>query len=154
MSVTLTINGESRTLDADPTTPLLWALRDEAGLMGTKFGCGIAQCGSCTVHLNGQPVRSCSIPVSAVLESEITTIEGLSPTGDHPLQKAWVEHAVPQCGYCQTGQIMTAAAFVDSTPEPTQDQISEAMNGCLCRCGTYARIRRGVARAAEIAAEV
>jgi isoquinoline 1-oxidoreductase subunit alpha len=136
----LQINGQNLQADVDADTPLLWVLRDNLGLVGTKFGCGIAQCGACTVHLNGKPVRSCTLPVSAVGNNKVTTIEGLSEKGDHPVQQAWVEVDVPQCGYCQAGQIMSAAALLSKTPKPTRDDIETAMNGHICRCGTYHRI--------------
>ncbi|HEX6890735.1 MAG TPA: (2Fe-2S)-binding protein [Chryseolinea sp.] len=138
------INGRSYEADVDADTPLLWVLRDNFGLVGTKFGCGIAQCGACTVHLNGNAVRSCTLPISAVGNSKITTIEGLSEKGDHPVQQAWNEVDVPQCGYCQAGQIMTACALLTKTPHPTVEQIETAMNGNLCRCGSYHRIREAV----------
>lgn len=140
----LKINGRSYEADVDADTPLLWVLRDHLGLVGTKYGCGIAQCGACTVHLNGTAVRSCSLPVSAVGANAVTTIEGLSENGDHPLQLAWDEVDVPQCGYCQAGQIMTAASLLNKNPKPTVDEIDNAMNGNLCRCGTYHRIREAV----------
>ena len=145
---TLQINNKSYRVDVEEDTPLLWVLRDHLGLVGTKYGCGIAQCGACTVHLNGTAVRSCVLPVSAVGSKKNTTIEGLSANGEHPVQKAWSEMDVPQCGYCQAGQIMTAAAFLSKTPKPSSEQIEEAMNGNLCRCGTYHRIREAVALAA------
>ena len=148
---TLNVNGQSRAVDAAPETPLLWVLRDHLGLIGTKFGCGIGQCGACTVHLNGTAVRSCQLPVSTLKDSKITTIEGLSVNGSHPLQHAWCELDVPQCGYCQAGQIMTAAALLQRTPQPTDDDIDSAMAGNLCRCATYLRIRAGIHRAAELA---
>jgi len=138
------INGRSYEADVDADTPLLWVLRDNFGLLGTKFGCGIAQCGACTVHLNGNAVRSCTLPISAVGNSKITTIEGLSEKGDHPVQQAWNEVDVPQCGYCQAGQIMTASALLAKNPHPSVEQIETAMNGNLCRCGTYHRIREAV----------
>ena len=138
------INGRSYEADVDADTPLLWVLRDNFGLLGTKFGCGIAQCGACTVHLNGNAVRSCTLPISAVGNSKITTIEGLSEKGDHPVQQAWNEVDVPQCGYCQAGQIMTASALLAKTPHPSVEQIETAMNGNLCRCGSYHRIREAV----------
>ncbi len=147
--IRLTVNGKPHTLDADPDMPLLWVLRDLLDLTGTKFGCGVAQCGACTVHLDGQPVRSCATPVSAADGAKVTTIEGLG--GDHPLQKAWVEAQVPQCGYCQSGQIMSAAALLAETPKPTDAQIDAAMEGNLCRCGTYPRIRTAIKRAAGVA---
>lgn len=144
----LKINGQSREVNADPATPMLWVLRDHLGLVGTKFGCGVAMCGACTIHLNGVAMRSCQLPVSAVGNQSITTIEGLSENGDHPLQEAWIEHDVPQCGYCQAGQIMNAAAFLKSTPNPTDADIEAAMNGNLCRCGTYTRIKAAIKTAA------
>ena len=141
MAFTLTVNGRQHSLDVEPDTPLLWVLRDELGLKGTKFGCGAGLCGACTVHLNGQPARSCSTPVEMAECAEITTIEGLSAAGElHPLQKAWVEQGVPQCGYCQSGQIMTAAHLLANNPSPDREQIVTAMTGNLCRCGTYPRI--------------
>lgn len=145
----LTINNQSHQVDVDADTPLLWVLRDELGLTGTKFGCGKALCGACTVHLNGNAVRSCSLPVSAATKGKITTIEGLSSKGDHPLQVAWCEVDVPQCGYCQSGQIMSAAALLARKPNPTEADIHTAMSGNLCRCGTYNRIREAIHRAAE-----
>lgn len=144
----LQINGRSYRADVDPDTPLLWVLRDNLGLVGTKYGCGIAQCGACTVHLNGEATRACVLPVSAVGKSKITTIEGLSATGTHPVQVAWDKVDVPQCGYCQAGQIMTAAAFLKHTPKPTTAEIDAAMTGNICRCGTYHRIREAVKVAA------
>jgi len=146
--VTLTVNGATRSLDVPIDTPLLWALRDTLGLTGTKFGCGAAQCGACTVHLKGAPVRSCQIPVSAVQGAAITTIEGLSADTSHPVQRAWLAEQVPQCGYCQSGQIMSAAALLARTPHPTDEQIDHAMSGNLCRCGAYSRIRAAIHRAA------
>ncbi len=140
----LTINGKSYKADVSPDTPLLWVLRDHLGLVGTKFGCGIAQCGACTIHFNGTAVRSCMIPVSSVNTAKITTIEGLSENGDHPVQLAWQEVDVPQCGYCQTGQIMTAAALLKQNPKPTTEQIEATMHGNICRCGAYHRIREAV----------
>ena len=140
----LQINGSEHQADVDADTPLLWVLRDSLHLVGTKFGCGIAQCGACTVHMNGVAVRSCTLPVSAVGTNKITTIEGLSANGDHPVQQAWMEVDVPQCGYCQVGQIMSAAALLNKNPKPTEEQISSAMNGNICRCGTYHRIREAV----------
>ncbi len=148
----LTINGKEHVLnDVDESTPLLWVLRDHLGLVGAKYGCGIAQCGACTVHLNGAPVRSCSLPISAVGSQPVTTIEGLaSPQGElHALQKAWIEHDVAQCGYCQAGQIMSAAALLKSNPTPTDADIDTAMAGNLCRCGTYVRIRKAIHAAAN-----
>lgn len=140
----LQINDRSYEADVEPDTPLLWVLRDHLGLPGTKFGCGIAQCGACTVHLNGQAVRACMYPVSAVGTSKVTTIEGLSEHGDHPVQLAWKEVDVAQCGYCQAGQIMTAAALLERNPNPTNEEIDDSMNGNICRCGTYHRIREAV----------
>ena len=150
---TLNVNGQSRTVDVAPETPMLWVLRDSLDLVGTKFGCGIGMCGACTIHLNGNPVRGCQTPVSAVGTQRITTIEGLAAaTGAlHPLQQAWVEQDVPQCGYCQAGQIMTAAALLRDKPRPTDADIDSAMAGNLCRCATYTRIRSGIHRAAELA---
>ncbi len=145
----LEVNGKMMEADVDSDTPILWVLRDHLGLTGTKFGCGVAQCGSCTIHLNGTAVRSCSIPVSAVGKGKITTIEGLSANGDHPVQQAWLEEDVPQCGYCQAGQIMTAAALLARNPKPTTSQIDDAMNANLCRCGTYHRIRQAVVLASN-----
>ena len=142
------LNGTERTYDGVPEMPLLWYLRDIAGYTGTKFGCGVSLCGACTVHLNGEAVRSCSVPMKGVNGTSITTIEGISATGLHPVQKAWMEIKVPQCGYCQTGQIMSAAALLAKTPNPTDAQITAAMNGNLCRCGTYERIRKAIHRAA------
>ncbi len=145
---TLTVNGQTHQVDVAPDTPVLWVLREHLGLVGTKYGCGVAQCGACTVHLDGTAVRSCTLPVSAVGERAITTIEGLSEDGDHPVQQAWLEHDVPQCGYCQAGQIMTAASLLASNPNPSDDEIEAAMNGNICRCGTYLRIRAAVKTAA------
>ena len=139
----LNVNGRVRELDVEPQMPLLWALRDGLGLTGTKYGCGVAQCGACTVYLNGQPARSCSIPVSAISQAKVTTIEGLSPNASHAVQKAWVELDVPQCGYCQSGQIMAAAALLARTPKPTDADIDAAMSN-ICRCGTYQRIRDAI----------
>lgn len=145
----LTINGKTQQVDVDPSTPLLWVLRDHLNLVGTKYGCGIAQCGACTVHVNGSAMRSCSLPVSAVTDKEVTTIEGLSEEGDHPVQQAWIEHDVPQCGYCQAGQIMSAAALLKSNPNPSDEDINSAMNGNICRCGTYTRIKAAIKTAAK-----
>ena len=145
----LEINGKVQRIDVPGEMPLLWAIRDFAGLTGTKFGCGMALCGACTVHLDGEPVRSCVTPVSAVKGRSITTIEGLSEDGSHPLQAAWREENVPQCGYCQAGQIMSAAALLDANPDPSDEEIENAMNGNLCRCGTYVRIRKAIRRAAS-----
>ncbi|MEP2771322.1 MAG: (2Fe-2S)-binding protein [Fulvivirga sp.] len=144
----LNINNQEHTVEVSPDTPLLWVLRDAVGLKGTKFGCGMAQCGACTVHLNGNAIRSCSFPVSAV-QGDVTTIEGLSANSDHPLQQAWVEADVSQCGYCQTGQIMSAAALLKRKPKPTDQDIDLAMSGNICRCGTYQRIKKAVHAAAE-----
>lgn len=149
--LTLKVNGQSRSVDVPPDMPLLWVLRDVLDMPGTKFGCGIGQCGACTVHLRGTPIRSCSMPVSAVRDAEITTIEGLSADGSHPVQRAWDEVDVPQCGYCQAGQIMSAAALLAKTPKPSDAQIDQAMNGNLCRCATYIRIRQAIHRASDIA---
>ena len=147
MALTLRINGKAHEVDVDPTTPLLWVLRDHLGMTGTKFGCGIASCGACTVHVDGAARRSCRIPVQAVRDAEITTIEGLSPDGGHPLQKAWVELNVAQCGYCQVGMIMAAAALLKTKPQPSDAEI-DASVGNLCRCGTYPRVRAAIRRAA------
>ncbi len=144
------VNGSSRDVNADPDTPILWVLRDKLDLVGTKYGCGIAQCGACTIHLDGKAVRSCSIPISAVGSMEITSIEGLSEKGDHPLQNAWKEHDVPQCGYCQAGQIMQAASLLKTNKKPTDAEIDEAMDGNLCRCGTYNRVKAAIKTAAKI----
>jgi isoquinoline 1-oxidoreductase subunit alpha len=145
----LTVNNQTHTVDVDPDTPLLWVLRDNLGLTGTKYGCGVAQCGSCTIHLNGNAVRSCSLPVSAATSGKIITIEGLSQDGTHPVQLAWEEEDVPQCGYCQSGQIMTAAAFLSRKPNPTDAEIDTAMAGHICRCGTYTRIKKAIHVAAK-----
>lgn len=144
----LKINGKTRAVDVDPTTPMLWVLRDHLAMPGTKYGCGIAMCGACTVHLNGTAIRSCQLPVSAVGTQEITTIEGLSEKGDHPVQQAWLEHDVAQCGYCQSGQIMTAVALLKNNPNPSDEDIEATMSGNICRCGTYVRIREAVKTAA------
>jgi isoquinoline 1-oxidoreductase alpha subunit len=151
MPYKLNVNGRSTTVDAPADTPLLWVLRDVLNLHGTKYGCGIGQCGACTVHLNGQPARACLTPISAVGTQPVTTIEGLSATGTHPAQIAWLDLDVPQCGYCQAGQIMSAAALLAKNPKPTDKDIDGAMNGNLCRCGTYLRIRQAVHKAAELA---
>ena len=150
MSIQLTVNGQSKTVDVPGDTPLLWVLRDSLNLHGTKYGCGIGQCGACTVHLSGQPVRSCLTPVSAAAKGAITTVEGLSKDGSHPVQRAWREIDVPQCGYCQAGQMMSAAALLTKKPKPTDTDIDTAMNGNLCRCGTYLRIREAVHKAATM----
>jgi len=146
--LTLRVNGIEKKVSVAPETPLLWVLRDTLELTGTKFGCGAGLCGACTVHVNGSPVRSCSVPISQVAGKSVTTIEGLGANGLHELQQAWIAEEVPQCGYCQTGQIMAAAALLAKTPNPTDDQITQAMNSNLCRCGTYERIRRAIHRAA------
>ena len=151
MAITITVNGQERSLDLEPDTPLLWAVRDTLGLTGTKFGCGAALCGNCTVHVNGEAVRACVTPMSELAGKAVTTIEGLSPKGDHPVQVAWREQGVPQCGYCQTGQIMQAASLLKDTPKPTDQQILEAMSGNICRCGTYPRIKAAIKRASGAA---
>jgi isoquinoline 1-oxidoreductase subunit alpha len=147
---TINLNGQPRDVAADPSTPLLWVIRDIIGLTGTKFGCGIAQCGACTVHLDGKPIRSCSTPLSAVGTKAVTTIEGLSPDNSHPVQQAWVAAQVPQCGYCQSGQIMAAVALLEAKPSPTDADIDAAMQGNICRCGTYQRIRAAIHDAAAM----
>ena len=144
----LNVNGKKQQVDVDPATPMLWVLRDHLNLVGTKYGCGIAQCGACTIHFGDNAVRSCQLPVSSVGDKAITTIEGLSEKGDHPVQKAWIEHDVPQCGYCQAGQMMTAAALLKNNSHPTDDEIETAMNGNICRCGTYVRVRAAIKTAA------
>lgn len=146
---TLSVNGKILSAEADADTPLLWVLRDHLNLVGTKFGCGVAQCGACTVHVNGQALRSCVLPVSGVRDRKIVTIEGLSPKGDHPLQQAWEELDVAQCGYCQSGQIMSAAVLLRENPDPTDQDIDNAMAGNICRCGTYTRIRKAIHQAAK-----
>lgn len=148
MPYTLNVNGQTHTVDVPADMPLLWVLRDVLGLKGTKFGCGMAQCGACTIHLDGEPARACVTPVAAVGSARITTIEGLSPDGTHPLQVAWMNNDVPQCGYCQAGQIMSAAALLAKTPQPTDADIDAAMAGNICRCGTYMRIRQAIHEAA------
>jgi isoquinoline 1-oxidoreductase alpha subunit len=148
MSIRVRINGVDKELDVDPEMPLLWVLRDVLGLTGTKYGCGQALCGACSIHLDGQVVRACVTPVRRAAGRSVTTIEGLSPDGNHPLQRAWVEHAVPQCGFCQAGQIMTAAALLAKKPQPTDAEIDQSLGGNLCRCGTYTRIRAAVKKAA------
>jgi aerobic-type carbon monoxide dehydrogenase small subunit (CoxS/CutS family) len=145
---TLNINGKKQQVDVDPATPMLWVLRDHLNLTGTKYGCGIAQCGACTIHLGDVAMRSCMLPVSQVGEQAVTTIEGLSENGDHPVQKAWLEIDVPQCGYCQAGQIMSAAALLEQNPNPSDQEIESAMDGNICRCGTYTRIKKAVKTAA------
>jgi len=152
MTVTFKVNGQSRTVDVPPDMPLLWVLRDVLDLKGTKFGCGAAQCGACTVHVSGAPRRSCVTPVSAIQGTDVLTIEGLSPEGTHALQRAWEELDVPQCGYCQAGQLMSAAALLAKTPNPTDAQIDAAMDSNLCRCATYLRIRQAIHRAASLTA--
>jgi isoquinoline 1-oxidoreductase subunit alpha len=148
--VKLTLNGQAKEIDVADDTPLLWVLRDTLGLTGTKFGCGMAICGACTVHIDGQPARSCVTPVSAVAGKSITSIEGISPDRSHPVQKAWIELEVPQCGYCQSGQIMAATALLAKIPNPSDADIDAAMSGNICRCGTYPRIRKAIHRAAEL----
>jgi isoquinoline 1-oxidoreductase alpha subunit len=150
MTINLTINSTAYEVDVEPETPLLWVIRDNIGLTGTKFGCGIAECGVCTVHIDGRPVKSCSTTVASAVGREITTIEGLSKDNSHPVQRAWIEHGVPQCGYCHSGQIMSATALLSRSPKPTNSEIDAAMAGNLCRCGTYLRIRKAIHRAAEI----
>ncbi len=140
----LKINGKIKQVDVDPSTPVLWVLRDHLNMPGTKFGCGMAQCGACTIHLDGNATRSCVLPVSAIGKSAITTIEGLSETGTHPVQKAWIEHDVAQCGYCQAGQMMSAAALLKENPNPSDEDIDNAMSGNICRCGTYLRIKEAI----------
>ena len=146
--IPIIVNGKKHQADVDSDTPLLWTLRENLGLTGTKFGCGIAQCGACTVHVDGQPIRSCITPIESVKGKRVTTIEGLSASGSHPLQKAWIAEEVPQCGYCQSGQIMSAAALLAAKPKPSDTDIDAAMSGNICRCGTYQRIRRAIHRAA------
>ncbi|HET9832025.1 MAG TPA: (2Fe-2S)-binding protein [Vicinamibacterales bacterium] len=150
--ISLTVNGKPYNVDVAADMPLLWVIRDVIGLTGTKFGCGLSQCGACTVHLDGNAVRSCSIPASSAAGKKVTTIEGLSPNSNHALQIAWIAEQVPQCGYCQSGQIMSAAALLAKTPKPTDEQINTAMNGNICRCGTYQRIHRAIKRAAGVQA--
>ena len=150
MAVSFTLNGKSQSVDVDPQMPLLWVLRDTLNMTGTKFGCGMALCGACTVHINGEATRSCITPISAVAGKKITTIEGLSEEGNHPVQQAWIEIDVPQCGYCQCGQIMSAAALLTKKPNPSDADIDDFMSGNICRCGTYQRIRKAIHRAAEL----
>lgn len=150
MLLTFTVNGTSHEVDADPDTPLLWVLREKLRLTGTKFGCGIAECGACSVHVDGQLVKSCSVNVASVVGREVKTIEGLSTNSTHALQRAWIEESVPQCGYCQSGQLMAAASLLERSPNPSDSEIDAAMAGNLCRCGTYVQIRRAIHRAAEI----
>ena len=145
----LKVNGKAHQVDVAPDTPILWVLRDSLNMVGTKFGCGMAQCGACTIHVDGVAARSCSLPISAVSDKAVTTIEGLSENGDHPLQEAWIEHDVPQCGYCQAGQIMNAAALLKDNPNPSDEEIASAMNGNICRCGTYVRIKAAIKTAAK-----
>jgi isoquinoline 1-oxidoreductase alpha subunit len=152
-ALSLTINRKAYNIESDPQMPLLWAIRDLVGLTGTKYGCGIAQCGACTVHLGGVPVRSCSIPVSSAAGKEITTIEGISDDTSHPVQRAWIEEQVPQCGYCQSGQIMSAMALLDKNDNPSDADIDSAMQGNICRCGTYPRIRKAIKRASVLMKE-
>lgn len=147
--INLNVNGKQHTVDVDPKTPVLWVLRDHLNLVGTKYGCGIAQCGACTIHLDGTATRSCILPVSSIENKKIVTIEGLSENGDHPVQKAWLEHDVAQCGYCQAGQIMTAAALLKSKPSPSDEDIESTMNGNICRCATYLRIKAAIKTAAN-----
>lgn len=147
--IALQVNGTTHEVDVDPATPLLWVIRDYVGLKGTKFGCGIAQCGTCTVHLNGRPIRSCITPVRSAIGGEVTTIEGIADGVLHPVQQAWIDEQVPQCGYCHSGQIMAAVALLERNPSPTDADIDRAMAGIICRCGTYPRIRRGIRRALE-----
>jgi len=147
--ITISVNGKQHQVDLEPDTPLLWALRDAVGLTGTKFGCGIAQCGACTVHINGKAMRSCSVPIGVLKDASITTIEGLSPDGKHPVQQAWLAEDVPQCGYCQSGQIMAAVAFLMRNPSPTDADIDASITN-ICRCGTYERLRRAIHRAADL----
>jgi len=150
MAITFKINNKEVSIEADPKMPLLWAIRDVIGLTGTKYGCGIAQCGACTVHMDGNPIRSCSMPVSAVVNKNITTIEGLSDNNSHPVQQAWIKEQVPQCGYCQSGQIMAATALLKKNSNPSDKDIDAAMQGHICRCGTYPRIRKAIKTASQI----
>jgi len=152
MAVTINVNGKAHDVDVEPETPLLWVLRDSIGLTGTKYGCGVAQCGACTVHVDGQPTKSCNVNAASVVGKKVTTIEGLSPDASHPVQKAWIEHTVPQCGYCQSGQIMAAVALLRRSPKPTDREIDQAMADNLCRCGTYAQIREAIHAAAKLGA--
>ena len=147
--ITLVVNGATHEIDVDPATPLLWVIRDYVGLKGTKYGCGIAQCGACTVHLNGAPIRACVTPAQAAVGQEITTIEGIGADGLHPVQQAWIDEQVPQCGYCHSGQVMAAVALLERNPAPADADIDRAMAGVICRCGTYPRIRKGIKRASE-----
>ena len=145
----LKINGKNSRVDVDPSTPLLWVIRDHLNLLGTKYGCGIAACGACTIHMDGAAVRSCILPISSVGDTELTTIEGLSENGNHPVQKAWLEHDVPQCGYCQSGQIMSASALLKVNPNPSDEEIDSAMDGNICRCGTYTRVKAAIKTASK-----
>jgi aerobic-type carbon monoxide dehydrogenase small subunit (CoxS/CutS family) len=149
-NIKFTVNGQNKEVEVDPSTPLLWVLRDYLGLTGTKFSCGISICGACIVHMEGSQIRSCVMPVSAADGKRVTTIEGLSQNNDHPVQQAWIEEQVPQCGYCQSGQIMAAAALLEKNPSPTDEEIEQAMSTVLCRCGTYPRVKRAIKRAAKI----
>jgi len=148
-SIKFTVNGKSQTIDVDPRMPLLWAIRDVVGLTGTKFGCGMAQCGACTLHIDGEPIRSCVTPVSSAEGKEVTTIEGISVNRSHAIQKAWIQHQVPQCGYCQSGQIMSAVALLEKNSNPSDDEINTAMSGNICRCGTYQRIHDAIKTASK-----
>ncbi len=150
MAISFEVNGQRKSVDVDGQTPLLWVLRDTLNMTGTKYGCGIAACGACTVHVEGEQVRSCSYPVASVAGKKVTTIEGLSPDRSHPLQQAWIEHQVPQCGYCQSGQIMTAVAFLKKNPKPTAADVDAAMSNNICRCGTQQRIRTAILKAADV----
>jgi len=152
MAVTINVNGKAHDVDVEPETPLLWVLRDSIGLTGTKYGCGVAQCGACTVHVDGQPTKSCNVNAASVVGKKVTTIEGLSPDASHPVQKAWIEHTVPQCGYCQSGQIMAAVALLRRSPKPSDREIDQAMADNLCRCGTYTQIREAIHAAAKLGA--
>jgi aerobic-type carbon monoxide dehydrogenase small subunit (CoxS/CutS family) len=154
MAVQFTLNGKMQTVDVNPNMPLLWVLRDTLGMTGTKFGCGMALCGACTVHIDGAATRSCVTPISSVSGKKVTTIEGLSADGSHPVQRAWIEIDVPQCGYCQSGQIMSAAALLEKKPQPNEAEIDDAMRGNICRCGTYLRIRQAIHRAAQFQASL
>ncbi|MEM6800162.1 MAG: (2Fe-2S)-binding protein [Bacteroidota bacterium] len=153
--IQFTLNGQAKEFDVDPSTPLLWVIREKAELTGTKFGCGMAQCGACTLHLDGKPIRSCVTPVMAAQGKEITTIEGISPDGKtlHAVQEAWIAEQVPQCGYCQSGQIMSAVALLNDNPSPSEEDIKNAMSGNICRCGMYGRIKKGIIRASEMLAD-
>ena len=153
MAISFELNGQQRSVDIDPKTPLLWVLRDTLNLTGTKYGCGIAACGACTVHVNGEPARSCQYPVGSVAGKKVLTIEALSPDRSHPVQQAWIAEQVPQCGYCQSGQIMTAVAFLKKNPRPTAADVDEAMSNNICRCGTAQRIRKAILRASEMMAQ-